>query len=457
VELSGGEVKALATDVVPFAPNTPLYSDGAIKRGPCASRRATPPPTTIRTALGFPDGTVFTKSFGFRDDARNGSLPIRWIETRLEWRAGGGLALHGLPLERRRDRGGRGARRRRRELLLCRRGWVTQHPNYLIPQQAAVRAVSRRERPVGPLSPKARWLNGDLDYGSGPENQLAHWTRLGILSGSPDPGSAPRLPDAADPAAGTLEERARAYLEANCGFCHSPQGNAAVSGLFLQASVTDPVQYGVCKHPVAAGPGAGGRLYDVVPGEPDASIVPYRMESTAPAVAMPQIGRSVVDAPGVELVRQWNRARCRQLCTEAGALASPERGLKNAGDNAVTGPRRPCSTAVAVRTPAAPNVAQEQPRTPERSGKLESVHATKEGSPHEPSPATSPLGPGLPGGDGRCWHCSASPPWWVRLRRPRLATAGPGRITPVAPLSHHRAARGGRSRRRCSRTQGTGR
>src|SRR4029453_9241708 len=89
VELSGGEVKALATDVVPFAPNTPLYSDGAIKR-----RTVRLPPGNAATyddtdALGFPDGTVFTKSFGFRDYARDDSLPIHWIETLLEWRAGG--------------------------------------------------------------------------------------------------------------------------------------------------------------------------------------------------------------------------------------------------------------------------------------------------------------------------------------------------------------------------------
>jgi len=305
VELSGGEVKALATDVVPFAPNTPLYSDGAIKRRTVRVPPGNPATYDDTNALGFPDGTVFTKSFGFRDDARDETLPIRWLETRVEWRAGGGWHF----MAYRWNDGGT-------EAVAAPGGGVvsfsyvdvdgvTQHPNYLIPSKPQCEQCHAESGPVGPLSPKARWLNGDLDYGSGPENQLAHWTRLGILSGSPDPGSAPRLPDAADPATGTVEERARAYLEANCGFCHSPQGNARVSGLFLQASVTDPVQYGVCKHPVAAGPGAGGRLYDVVPGQPDASIVPYRMESTSPAVAMPQIGRSVVDAHGVELVRQW--------------------------------------------------------------------------------------------------------------------------------------------------------
>ena len=148
-------------------------------------------------------------------------------------------------------------------------------------------------------------MNTDFAYGSGTENQLAHWSRIGILSGSPDPANAPRLPVASDPDAGTVEQRARAYLEANCGFCHNPTGNARTSGLYLWASITDPTQLGICKRPVAAGPGAGGRLYDIVPGEPDASVIPYRVESTSPAAAMPQIGRSVVDTHGLALINQW--------------------------------------------------------------------------------------------------------------------------------------------------------
>src|SRR5690606_37767028 len=74
-----------------------------------------------------------------------------------------------------------------------------------------------------PIGPAARFLNRPFDYGSGPENQLVHWSSLGLLTGAPaDPADAPRLPVWDDPGDGTLEERAKAYLESNCAFCHRP-------------------------------------------------------------------------------------------------------------------------------------------------------------------------------------------------------------------------------------------
>ena len=72
-----------------------------------------------------------------------------------------------------------------------------------------------------------------------------------------------------------------------------------------RGSVTDPIQLGICKHPVAAGPAGGGRPADITPGNPDASVMPYRMDSTSPAIAMPQIGRSVVDTHGLALINEW--------------------------------------------------------------------------------------------------------------------------------------------------------
>ena len=35
--------------------------------------------------------------------------------------------------------------------------------------------------------------------------------------------------------------------------------------------------YGICKSPVASGRGTGNRLYDIVPGDPDASILEFRV------------------------------------------------------------------------------------------------------------------------------------------------------------------------------------
>ena len=305
VELVQGDVSALAGDVVPFTLTTPLYSDGAIKR-----RTVRVPPGTAASyndagVLGFPDGTVFTKSFGFRADARNTALPIHWIETRVEWRAAGAWNFMAY---RWNDAGTEALQLPGGEVVSFSYvdvDGVAQDAHYLVPSRLQCEQCHSEGGAVAPIGPKARWLNTDVAYEGGTENQLAHWTRTGILSGAPDPADAPRLPVAADPDAGTVEQRARAYLEANCGFCHTPQGNARASGLYLRADVTDPDQLGVCKRPAAAGPGAGGRPFDVVPGAPEQSVIPYRMEATTPAVAMPQIGRSIVDAHGVALVNEW--------------------------------------------------------------------------------------------------------------------------------------------------------
>jgi hypothetical protein len=128
---------------------------------------------------------------------------------------------------------------------------------------------------------------------------------MALLTGAPTPSAAPYLAVWNDPTTGTLDQRARAYLESNCAHCHSPTGEAATTGLFLSTLETDPVSYGVCKRPVAAGPGAGGRPVDIFPGDATQSIIPFRMNSTEPSVAMPQIGRSVVDVQGLALVTDW--------------------------------------------------------------------------------------------------------------------------------------------------------
>ena len=39
----------------------------------------------------------------------------------------------------------------------------------------------------------------------------------------------------------------------------------------IRAATNQPVQLGVCKVPVAAGNGSGGRRFDIAPGDPDAS------------------------------------------------------------------------------------------------------------------------------------------------------------------------------------------
>ena len=177
---------------------------------------------------------------------------------------------------------------------------------YLVPdanQCAGCHAVDHHEQVLKPIGPKARHLNKDYRYVDAVENQLAHWHRLGLLSDAPV--SAPRNAQWDAPASGDLGARARAYLDVNCGHCHSPRGPANTSGLLLHAQESDPSKLGLCKIPIATGRGSGSALFDIVPGAPDESIFLHRMASTEPDVAMPELGRSLVHAEGVALIREW--------------------------------------------------------------------------------------------------------------------------------------------------------
>ena len=102
-----------------------------------------------------------------------------------------------------------------------------------------------------------------------------------------------------------LDTRARAYLDANCSHCHNPVGPADTSGLHLEATAPMGPNYGICKPPIAAGTGTGGRFLDIVPGNAEASIFSYRIESDNPAEMMPELGRSLVHEEGAALIRQW--------------------------------------------------------------------------------------------------------------------------------------------------------
>lgn len=62
---------------------------------------------------------------------------------------------------------------------------------------------------------------------------------------------------------------------------------------------------GINKRPVAAGRGSGGFDFDIVPGDPDRSILAHRMKSAEPGIAMPELGKATVDPEGIAAVERW--------------------------------------------------------------------------------------------------------------------------------------------------------
>ena len=77
------------------------------------------------------------------------------------------------------------------------------------------------------------------------------------------------------------------------------------SGLNLSNHETNETALGINKSPVAAGRGSGNRDFDILKGQPDKSIIVYRMESTDSGEMMPEVGRKLVHKEGVTLVREW--------------------------------------------------------------------------------------------------------------------------------------------------------
>jgi hypothetical protein len=135
-------------------------------------------------------------------------------------------------------------------------------------------------------------------------NQLAHWQQLGILKQNTTAVEPPRLAAWQDETQ-DLNDRARSYLEINCGHCHSSTGAGDTSGLYLDIGTSNAVRLGECKLPIAAGQGTGGNRYAIVPGEPEHSILVYRMQTRDPGAMMPELGRSLVHTQGVQLISDW--------------------------------------------------------------------------------------------------------------------------------------------------------
>jgi uncharacterized repeat protein (TIGR03806 family) len=304
VSIENGQI-VFSSAVVPYDLNTPLFSDEATKVRGVAVPKGQPAAYDPVNAFAFPVGTILTKSFGFPDDMRKASPVLTWVETRLLIHTAKGWEGYTYLWDKAQKDATLSYAGEVRPTSWIDANGTTVQTNYLVPSFNQCKQCHNDGGVVTPIGPKARQLNRTFAYSTGDENELAHWTRLGILSGAPTPSSAPSLPVWNDPTTGSLDQRARAYLEGNCAHCHSAGGTANTTGLFLEASETNPTTFGICKPPVAAGPATGGFQFDIVPGDPEHSIIPYRLASTAPQVAMPQIGRSVVDTQGLALITTW--------------------------------------------------------------------------------------------------------------------------------------------------------
>jgi uncharacterized repeat protein (TIGR03806 family) len=291
--------------VVPYSVNSELFTDYAVKRRFIKLPGQQPAVYDTDQTFEMPVGTIIAKTFFYPKDMTDLSLGERLLETRLliHGKEGWGGLTYVWDFKQ-------------TDAFLEVAGydivatWVDRHGHvqvndYQIPNLNQCKQCHSHEGRIVPIGVRARHLNRDHAYTDGTENQLTRWSRSGLLSGAPSAEAAPALADYNDPATGSIDERARAWLEINCAHCHSKGAPSWNMGLDLMASQADSSLIGVFKSPTAAGRGTGGHRYDVVPGKPEASILIYRIASMEPDVAMPELGRSMIHQEGVELVWKW--------------------------------------------------------------------------------------------------------------------------------------------------------
>jgi len=322
---SNGRRLVLSEGVLPYDLNTPLFSDYAHKQRTIWMPEGVSAGYRENAVLDFPVGTVITKTFYYPSAGTHSEVArtldraggwqadgldlgeIRLVETRiLVHRETGWVALpyvwNAEQTEAELRRAGE-----IEHLTLVGPDGRREDFAYAVPnanQCAGCHAVNNTTRQIQPIGPAPRHINRDYAYAGGTRNQLAALTNAGYLGDWPGAADTPRASDYLN-ADQPLDTRARDYLDINCAHCHNPSGPADTSGLHLQHDAPAGPNLGLCKLPIAAGGGTGGRRFGIMPGAADESILLYRMETNDPGAMMPELGRAIRHEEGIALIREW--------------------------------------------------------------------------------------------------------------------------------------------------------
>jgi uncharacterized repeat protein (TIGR03806 family) len=285
--VSASDAKQPASGLIPYAPSASFWSDGAAKE------RWIGLPNGQNITVGadgdwdFPNGTVLMKNFRLAD---------RLIETRLFMRHPDGVWA-GYSYEWNTQQTDATLVPGGKRVTISGQPWI--YPSEAQCLQCHTEAAGNS------LGLETRQLAFNIAYPQTGRtaHQLVTLNAINTLT-----------PPIADPAdeiaypnptgtAGTLTQRARAYLHTNCSQCHRP-GGGSTANMDLRYS-TALADTNACD--VAPGLGnlgiANARL--IAPGAAARSVLPARMNRRGDDDAMPPVGSAQADAAGVTLIRNW--------------------------------------------------------------------------------------------------------------------------------------------------------
>jgi hypothetical protein len=156
------------------------------------------------------------------------------------------------------------------------------------------------------LGPQTRQLNGDFFYEETGvlANQLASWNHIGLFATPIDEKDLAGFitsSTSADPAA-SIDERARSYLDSNCGYCHRP---GVVFTAYFDARLTTPLANSGIINGFAFNNLSIRDAVIVAPGDTSKSLIYQRARSLKSQVAMPPLAKARVDSAGLALIADW--------------------------------------------------------------------------------------------------------------------------------------------------------
>lgn len=303
--------RVAASGLIPYAPNTPLWSDNAVKSRymalPNNGGAITPDeqiaflPTNSWT---FPAGTVFVKNFDLVVNETNASVPMRRLETRLLVRDINGQ-VYGVTYKWRPDNTDADLLvNSLTEDVLITNATGVRTQNWYYPSPADCLTC---HTPVANyvLGLNARQLNGNLLYPAtgNTDNQLRTLNRLGLFNPAINEANITNYDQLSSitNSSASFEQRARSYLDANCAQCHQPGG----SGITFDARYDTPLvnQY-ITNYSAQSSLGVDNACI-VKPKDIWRSMIYQRMNTTNSATKMPPLARNLIDTNAVAVMGAW--------------------------------------------------------------------------------------------------------------------------------------------------------
>lgn len=278
-----------AAGLIPYSPNAPFWSDGADKERWLALPDGLPISPEPDGDWALPPRSVLMKHFRLDGQLIETRLMMRhpdgeWAGYTYQWNSaqtqairvhGGATVIHGA------------------------QSWT--YPSEAQCMQCHTAAAGHS------LGLENTQQNGETAYPQTGRsaNQIVTLKHIGVLPASlPNPVALAALPSPYDATAGTLTQRARAYLHTNCAQCHRP-GGGGLAALDLRYSL-DIGAANVCDTEPTHGDLGISDAKRIAPGDPSRSVLYLRMSRRGTG-QMPPVGSNLVDDQGAALIEDWIR------------------------------------------------------------------------------------------------------------------------------------------------------